>query len=146
MQKYLDRVHKPAGCDNSLNHHLFCLTRRAFFRTFSCLSRLCSATFIHCREKAATQPFISSPTASGVHQTRWQPRLPRCLCSFCAFNLIQNVVAPLCSCIFSHHGSLIYQQPYKEGPDRVRNSQHHSINPCDYPRLRGVWTVCLCVS
>lgn len=68
----------------------------------------------------------------------------QCWGSFCGFNSIQHVVSPSAlhprpSC------SLIYHEPYKEGLDRVRSDQHHSINPCDYPRLLGVWTMCRCV-
>uniref|UniRef100_A0A8C5I5Z1 Uncharacterized protein n=1 Tax=Gouania willdenowi TaxID=441366 RepID=A0A8C5I5Z1_GOUWI len=47
--------------------------------------------------------------------------------------------------ILTYHGSLIYQKTYKERLDRVRSDHHHSINPCDYPRLQGVWEQHLCV-
>lgn len=155
MQNYLDGVQKPAGFDNSLNPHLFCLTCLAFCQTpsscalvksiFPSLSRLCSATFIHCFEKEATQPFISSPTASGGSSDKVAAQAGLVLVLILQFQFDPECCSPLCSCIFTHHGSLIYHEPYKESPDRVRNNQHHSINPCDHPHLRGVWTaVCVC--
>lgn len=90
-------------------------------------------------------PFISTAPLhlQGPHQTRWQPQPAWRWGSFSSSNRMQRVPGASRLLVLSHRGSLIHHRHYKERLDRVRGNQHYSINPCDYPRLRGVWAMCL---
>lgn len=50
---------------------------------------------------------------------------------------------PLCPLSSPIKALSFIMRPIKKGLDGVRSSFDHSINPCDYPRLRGV-CVCVC--
>lgn len=96
-------------------------------------------------EQRGIPPFISTAPShlQGPHQTRWQPQPAWRWGSFSSSNRTQRVPGASWLLVLSHRGSPIHHRHYKERLDRVRGNQHHSINPCDYPRLRGVWAMCL---
>lgn len=124
-------MHHPPWLDLNVSSHAFPLS--FFFSSCPALRVESIPLFI------STAPLH----LQGSHQTRWQPQPAWRWGVFSSSNWMQRVAGASRLLVLSRRGSLIHHRHYKERLDRVRGNQHHSINPCDYPHLRGVWAMCL---
>lgn len=106
-------------------------------------SRFARRLFIWRCAKKDIPRFISTPTPSGASSGKVAASARPGAGAHSPASIGSSVLQAPPLLVLSHHGSLIYHEPHKEGLDRVRSDQHHSINPCDYPRLQGVWAMCL---